>query len=492
MTGSSSPNNGILLSKKRGSYVKSFTYSGEWWLPSQEDRKVAGEATFIGNNQTKLVLHGAFAHDFKSGKMESLPWYPIILGTTEASQPITLLHCQETSVNLSLIDQEGRKQECTVEVAYIGAHFTDPQQILFNKVDMHYSYLPQWVGLFPYRGHQKTFDEVRALITKGTITVQLIEDVWNELTKEADFIKEADLPDVVRIRCEVAEALSLDKWMSQFIAPLQHLISLAIQRPNAIVNIVGYVKQTGADQSSNDKAEVPIQIASCPAIIPISTSKATFPQTILFSLQELASDFSSVIDAWLRTADELNSVYRLFFGVQYTNLPLDLQFLLIAQAVEVYQDHRFEKAAFSEEEYQALMRTILAACPEEQKDWLADTLKYSNHTTFRQQLRNFITQTNAVLHPLLGKNSEKRNELAEVVYDTRNYLTHHTKELASKAASEIELFYITRCLSLALEVCLMKEVGFTTQRLIEIVQKHKDCRLIPILQPQVDLEKLTS
>jgi len=471
--------------------VKSFKYSGLWWLPSQEDHKVAGEATFVGEGQTKLVLQGAFAHEFKPGKIEYLPWYPIILGRTEAGQPITLFRCQETSVNISSIGQEIGKQECTVEIAFIGAHFTDPQQILFKKVDIHYSYLPQWAGLFPYRGYQKTFDDVRASITKGTITVQLIENIWNELTQKTELIKEADLPEIVRIRCEIQEALLLEEWVAQFVVPLQHLISLATQRPNAIVNIVGYVKQNEEEQSNNEASEIPVQVAFSPAIIPISTSKLTVPETILFSLQEVG-DFSSLMDVWLRVSDELDSAFRLFFGVQYTNLPLDLRFLLIAQAVEVYQDHRFEKTAFSEEEYRALMEIVLAACPTEQKEWLADALQYSNHATFRQQLRNFITQTNAVLHPLLGINGKKRSELVEVIYNTRNYLTHHTKELVSKTASGIELFYITCCLSLALQVCLMKELGFTSPKLIEIMQKHEDYGLIPILQPQADLEKLTS
>ncbi len=471
--------------------MKSFTYSGVWWLPSKEEHKVAGEATFAGDDQTKLVLHGLVDHDVKPGRIESLAWYPIILGTTESGQPITLFNCQETHRNIHFGEGRG-EQECRVEVAFIGAHFTDPQHVLFNKVDAHYSYLPQWAGIFPYYGHQKAFDQVRASTTKGTITVQLIRSVWNELTKETDLIKEADLPEVVRMRFEVQEALSLDGWMAQFVSPLQNLISLATQRPNAIVTIVGYVKQTGADHLNSDVSEVPVQIAFSPAIIPIATSRSTVPETMLFSLQEIASNFSHVIDAWLNSADELDSAYRLFFGVQYTHLPLDLRFLLIAQAVEVYQDHRFDATPFSEEEYQGLMETILAACPEKHRKWLGNVLKHSNNATYRQQLKNLLTRTNAVLHPLFGKNREKRDEFIEVAYNTRNYLTHHTKELAPNAAGGIELFYITQCLSLALQVCLMDELGFTTRRLVEIVRKHEGYGLLLVLQPQVNLEKLIS
>ena|ERR1700682_4334727 len=99
-------------------------------------------------------------------------------------------------------------------------------------------------------------------------------------------------------------------------------------------------------------------------------------------------------------------------------------------------------------------------------------------------------QGHTILNPLRGINGEKRSELIEVIYNTRNYLAHHTKELTPNAANGVELFYIIRCLSLALQVCLMKELGFPTQRLTEIIRKHEDYGLIPFLQSQADLKKL--
>lgn len=464
--------------------MKPFTYSGVWWLPEKEAHKVAGEAIFMGDKSAKLHLQGTFDHDFQPGEI-SLPRYPIILGRTDADESITLFSCLET-----LLGPE--QQECLVEVTFVGTHFPDPEQILFNKLDIYYRYLPQWAGIFPYRGHQKPFDEVRAETAQGITIVQSVMSTWNELTKDGGLINEADLAEVIRIRCEVAEALPLEKWAVQFIGPLQNLISLATQRPNALVKIIGYVQHDDTDQSSSGTREIPVQIAYCPSIIPIPTSDPTFPQTILFSLQEASTDFSSVIDRWLRTSDELASAYQLFFGVQYSKLQIDLEFLLIAQATEVYQDHRFDKTAMPEEKFQEMMRIILAACPEEQSLWLEDTLQYKNNATFRQQLKDLITQTNDMLQFLLGRNRKKRDDFADVVFDTRNYLTHHTKELASKAASGVDLYYISLCLTLALRVCLLKESGFTTQQISTMIRKHEDFRRISFLQPQLNLDKLKS
>ena len=154
-----------------------------------------------------------------------------------------------------------------------------------------------------------------------------------------------------------------------------------------------------------------------------------------------------ILDMWLRVADELDSAFRLFFGVLSTKLPLDLQFLLLAQATEVYQDHRFDRPPFSEEQYQQSMGILLGTCPAEYKEWLGNALKYSNSATFSQQLKNLVAKTHTILHPLLGKNSEKRANFTRILYNTRNYLTHHTKELALQSANGIELFFITHCLS---------------------------------------------
>ena len=213
--------------------MKPFNYVGVWWLPSQEERKFPGEITFLGNEQATLMLRGNFSHN-QPGPIE-LSNYPIIFGITETGQPITLLRCQEMGFKLG----EEQEEEYLVEVVFIGVHVAYQEQIRFATVDVHYTYLPQWAGVFPYRGLQQPFTEVKALTTKGIITVQPQTDVWQRLLKQTDVIGEAQLPEVVRIRCEVQEALPLDEWTTRYIAPIQHFISLATQRPNALFHLVG-------------------------------------------------------------------------------------------------------------------------------------------------------------------------------------------------------------------------------------------------------------
>ena len=467
--------------------MKSFNYLGVWWLPSQGEQKFPGEITFLENEQATLILGGTFSHN-QPGPIE-FSNYPIIWGTTEDGQPITLLHCQEVGFKLA----EEQEEKYLVDVVFIGVYVADQEQIRFATVDVHYTYLAQWAGVFPYRGLQQPFAEVKALTTKGIITVQPLIDVWQRLLKQTDVIGEAKLPELVRIRCEVQEALSLDEWTTRYIAPIQHFISLATQRPNALFHLVGYLLQESAENVAGNNLGVPVQIAFSPAIVPIQAGRSTTPKSILFTLQETAPNFSSIIDIWLSMADELNSAFRLFFGVLYTNLPLDLQFLLLAQAAEVYQDFRFDKTPLTEEEFQNVVTVLQAACPDPQKEWLENVLRYSNGATFSQQVKNLITNTYIILDPLLGKNSAKRGDFSRIVYNTRNYLTHHSKELALNAANGIELLFIIRCLSVILQVCFMRDIGFTDQQITQIFhKKHESYRLALFLQQQVHLEKLIS
>jgi len=48
-------------------WMKLFQHVGLWWLPAKAEKKVAGEAMFMGNDPTKLLLHGAFDYDFQPG-----------------------------------------------------------------------------------------------------------------------------------------------------------------------------------------------------------------------------------------------------------------------------------------------------------------------------------------------------------------------------------------------------------------------------------------
>ena len=456
--------------------MKSFEYSGVWWLPYRPEHKVPGTVKFAEEDRIILALNGLLetvqVHNFPELLFKR---HPLILGLTSDGLAITLIDCFDTNFTGSL-EGDG-EQRCLAHVTYIGAHFTDLEELRFHKMDVYYSHLSQWAGIFPFRGHQKPFNEISASTTKGKITVH------STRPSGTAWIPEAELPESVCITIESKGAMSLEEWNTQFIFPLQNLLSLATQRPNFLVSLRTYTEQKEVARQDTDALEFPIEIVYPPTFIPFALSKTVFPQTILFTLLDIAYDFSNILDAWLRVADELDSVCSLFFGVQYTNLYLDQRFLFIAQAAEVYQDRRTDKLYLPDNEFHDLIQKILAGCPETHRDWLEDKIQYSNKPTFRRHLKDLVASTSSILQPLIGKNRQARDSFVEVVYDTRNYLTHHTKELKLKAAQGDKLFLITQCLSIVVQACLLKELGFTDELCIQMLRKHEVYQYLLGLQP---------
>jgi ApeA N-terminal domain 1 len=91
------------------------------------------------------------------------------------------------------------------------------------------------------------------------------------------------------------------------------------------------------------------------------------------------------------------------------------------------------------------------------------------------------------LLPLIGQSGREKQAFTESVYYTRNYLTHHTREDAPKAAYGDKLLFITDCLSIALQVCFLDELHFTPQQRVEIFRKHELYQFMLAQKPYLNM-----
>src|SRR5579872_5330930 len=101
--------------------MKSFEYSGMWWLPTQQEYKVSGIARFADDDRINLALNGLLESE-RGGDLPDLPLkkYPLIFGLTNEGLAITLFDCFDTSLEISF--EATSKQQCLAHVAYLGAH----------------------------------------------------------------------------------------------------------------------------------------------------------------------------------------------------------------------------------------------------------------------------------------------------------------------------------------------------------------------------------
>ncbi|NET45034.1 MAG: hypothetical protein F6K15_25485 [Okeania sp. SIO2B3] len=120
--------------------MENIEYSGYWWLPLKEDEKIAGTLTFTNDEGIKLRLMGSL-HNYSSRKEQFIN-VPIILGVTH-EEIITLYDCS-TYLDIRRSSRRFSIEECCPKLALIGRHFTNPNEILFHKAEVQYSYLSYW------------------------------------------------------------------------------------------------------------------------------------------------------------------------------------------------------------------------------------------------------------------------------------------------------------------------------------------------------------
>lgn len=453
--------------------MKDLEYSGMWWFPSSQENMIAGTLTFSNQDGIRLNLIGSFK---EVTKLNSLETYPLILGVTNEGKLLTLCDCVESGFRMSF--PGFRSQQFLATMAYIGAHFANPEEIRFHKVQVRYSHLPDWVrlsgfhtqhtvrnqiGLDKYELTYTFPEEVKATTAKGTVSMTYAFHTGGDL------LREVNLRQSVSMRIEAQEAQPFEGWLSQLIYPLQNFLSLATARPNSILDLVVYSEQKTVN-GPNGNVELPIEVVFRTVFHEAEPHKPLFPHDMLFILQDVRDDFSEVIGRWLEVADELDSVCNLFFSVQYKpEMYLEQRFLSMVRAAESYHRRRFSNQVLSEEEHRNRVDFILAQTPEKYRNWLAERLQYSNEPSLRRRIKELISVVDEVVSPLVP---DRRSFIQKIV-DTRHFLTHYDPSLRDRAARGAELHQSTQTLSFLVQACFLRELGFSSQRCVELFRRNQ-------------------
>ena len=92
-------------------------------------------------------------------------------------------------------------------------------------------------------------------------------------------------------------------------------------------------------------------------------------------------------------------------------------------------------------------------------------LKWSNEVSLRQRLRDILKSCPQALNKVI---KNKKSFINKAII-TRNYWTHFDPELEDQAAKNGELFKLTSRLRILLQLCLLKELGFSSDSLESLV-----------------------
>jgi hypothetical protein len=224
---------------------------------------------------------------------------------------------------------------------------------------------------------------------------------------------------------------------------IQDFLSFALARPIHSLSIVGL--------TNTNKLNIQIYHAefSDPLIAQREYDRA------LFLFRHISQTFEACLSKWKKTEDALRDVVALYTSVVNSpSMYLELQFLLIIDALETYHRKTIINQEISVEEHEMRITTILQSCPLEFRKWLREKLNYSNEPNLRKRVKELISK----YEHIFPRYVDDRKDFVDKIVKTRNYYTHFDSKQAIITDPK-KLREVTDKVMGLLEVCLFTEIA---------------------------------
>lgn len=425
-----------------------------WWLPNDNTNKIPGILRFKEPDWPSLELLGAFEPSIFYDRMS----YKIIHGLSQDGKPITLCNCEVTNINWS---SSGTSQaKYLVHFVLIGHHFSDVDDIEFSEADLEFSHLFDWIG-------------------RSAVEQQFSSDAFglshtlpNPIEFPADFGKysckfggsthhELGLHSIrerrfINIKADTSK--HIDSFISEYIRPFQHFLSLGTQKP-------AFIRRFNFLVSEENSVEVYLRQHSLPVNY---AEKRIKGHKMLFTLSDVFERKERILRKWSRNRDKTLEVRRLIYDTINTgDLFLHHRFLNTIQAIETYHSRVFKSEILEPTKHKARKKNIVDSCPREHAEWLKARLANSNSKTLSMRLNDLMRRYKSSLSPIIAD----FDWFNKKIRDTRNYYTHYNKEFRDKALKDEALLWNTERLSVLANACLLKELGFNRDEIKNLFEK---------------------
>ncbi|OIQ55193.1 HEPN domain-containing protein [Neomoorella thermoacetica] len=440
-----------------------FEYRGFWWLPGKYNENVEGVLKYNPGEELVLELTGSLT-DLK--KVTEDIQHDIILGFSSNGKKITLYKCLSISLNVSMPGFP--TQTFIASAAFIGEHFESIEEVRFKEVNVHYFYLEEWLRIsgmninVEQNNRERYFcihyyqpDDIKVLIDNWILAIYF---TVNYSRDRADGLK---IKETAVVSFQFKEGLPFEEILNKIIGRWEDFFTFATGEAAFPSAIKAFVEK----DSKHRETEIVYR-----RINGSTTPKKLTYHDMLFTFRDIQEKFGAFLNNWFSKAEVLRPVYNLFFGLRYNpGGYLQYQFLTLAQALETY--HRRTKCNYvrSPDKYEKMMNEILNSIPNKYVEWLKEKLKYSNEPTLRHRIRDIFKDFGLVVDKYIGDVKGFINEVVEA----RNYLTHYDKSKETeKGKDHSELYNLVKKLEVILDVCLLYELGFSLDKVEELLSRN--------------------
>jgi hypothetical protein len=277
---------------------------GEWWIPSNPNKKLRGILKSEQYDNPKLDVAGYFWDN-----TEALISPIIILGQLEDKRIVTLYKGSIRTLKTDDMGYSHPSSSFEVDFIFLGIHI-DRLDFKFGSIDIRYSEIENWISLDDFNkyssnnqneGWQNQSHIVSADTCQGFIINLVHKDNSFALPKTYIQIKSLN-----RDKKYFNEHFRMKNIMQDF-------LSFALARPIRTLSMTGFISTNYVDISKVDMHNTSIEIYhtefSDPFIIRKKYHRA------LFSFKHIADNFEIIIRKWIEVEDLLGEVIALYILV---------------------------------------------------------------------------------------------------------------------------------------------------------------------------------
>ena len=346
--------------------------------------------------------------------------------------------------------------------------------MIFNEFYSNFAYLDEWVDIY---GFKINFDpaNTREYSIEYTVPDEIIANINENCSVSIFFVPEFNLPykrnqlnpkQKTFFKIKFIEPQQIDGFLH-----LQHLfqdfLTLITGERSFPLEIFGI----------SSKTDEKIDLFYNP-ISKIETPKELFPDDMIFAFPAISNQFEEILKNWFEKASLLRPVYTLYFATRYSSfIYVENRFLNQIQALETYHSRKYDKKYISEDicldVYNKLISSIPDYSGQEYSDFktsLIARLHYINEYSLRKRLKSLIKDTNIVSHHII----DNTNDFIDKVVNTRNYLTHYSRDAELLAVKGKDLFFLTEKVKILVEILLLRELGFPFEEIENFIIKNRD------------------
>lgn len=453
-------------------------YEGTWKIPNIDNEQEG--ILFIDKNRglirLKLFVMGddgiGFGHRIKT-------ICPIITGNLIGNNKITL-------VNNDVIHRYeylGSYTEIIIESkwAFWGFHYESKDDIKFSKYSVEMDGLLNWSKLCSFTS--TNFQDYN-WESKGKIELTINETLsiaFIPICKggkgSAVIEKKLELEQYIKIVFSYNTETSLEEFMLDY-KKIEMLITIGS-------GIIPYRRKTCFYDKRNyfhpERKDIVMPNEIYVGDKPYSKGDEITNFDMLFTLDDIVTN-SEVIQNWSMIIDKIKPALNLYFSIiRYEDLPIEMQYLNIVQALETYH------ARFKYNDLKKYKKHVIKLFEVEDLDDIDEKNRnaYFDTTQSDENISYIILKSRLVdlmnddfrlsLFPLfIGGIQVELYDFIEKLVDTRHYYTHYGKTKEEKSLRGIDLQYAIAVLMEVFDYHFLVELGLRNSRAIGNVMKRHE------------------